>query len=58
MPYEKEEEDQYRNEQEDDYATMTGSDKSGKAPGHLLAAAGLDDCDAKDDTGHPQSAME
>jgi RNA polymerase-associated protein CTR9 len=59
MPYEEEEEDQYRNEQEeDDYATMTGGDNSGKAPDHLLAAAGLDDSDAEDERGHPQSAIE
>jgi RNA polymerase-associated protein CTR9 len=53
MTYEEEQEDHYRN----GYATMTGSDKSGKAPDHLLAAAGLDDSDAKDETGHPQSAI-
>jgi RNA polymerase-associated protein CTR9 len=37
---------------------MTGGDKSGKAPDHLLASAGLDDSDAEDETGHPQSVME
>jgi RNA polymerase-associated protein CTR9 len=59
MQYEEEEEDQYRNEpEEDDYATMTGGDRSGKAPDHLLAAAGLEDSDAEDDTGHPQTAIE
>jgi RNA polymerase-associated protein CTR9 len=59
MPYKEEEEDQYRNEQEeDDYATMTGDDKSGKAPDHLLVSVGVDDYDAEDETGHPQSVME
>uniref|UniRef100_A0ACD5YLF7 Uncharacterized protein n=2 Tax=Avena sativa TaxID=4498 RepID=A0ACD5YLF7_AVESA len=57
--YGEEEDDQYRNEpEEDDYATVTGGDRPEKAPDHLLAAAGLDDSDADDETGHPQSAIE
>ncbi|VAI61180.1 unnamed protein product [Triticum turgidum subsp. durum] len=62
MQYEDDEEDQYRNEpDEDDYANMSrdpGGDKPEKAPDHLLAAAGLEDSDAEDETGHPQSVIE
>lgn len=54
MQYEDDEEDQYRNEpDEDDYANMSrdpGGDKPEKAPDHLLAAAGLEDSDAEDET--------
>ncbi|KAL5211526.1 hypothetical protein ABZP36_022373 [Zizania latifolia] len=62
--YGEEEEDEYRDEQdaEDDYGNMArgnNGDNSEKAPGHLLAAAGLEDSDAEDDDmGHPQSAIE
>ncbi|ONM14784.1 Protein CTR9 [Zea mays] len=58
-----EEEDEYKDEPEadDDYADLArynGADNSERAPDHLLAAAGLDDSDAEDDMGHPQSAIE
>lgn len=58
-----EEEDEYKDEPEadDDYADLArynGADNSESAPDHLLAAAGLDDSDAEDDMGHPQSAIE
>lgn len=62
--YGEEEEDEYRDEPEaeDDYANTARSNDGGdseKAPGHLLAAAGLEDSDAEeDDMGHPQSAIE
>ncbi|XP_006647244.2 protein CTR9 homolog [Oryza brachyantha] len=61
--YGEEEEDEYRDEPEaeDDYpntARGNDGDDSEKAPGHLLAAAGLEDSDAEDDMGHPQSAIE
>lgn len=62
--YGEEEEDEYRDEPEaeDDYANTARSNDGGdseRAPGHLLAAAGLEDSDAEeDDMGHPQSAIE
>lgn len=61
--YGEEEEDEYRDEPEgeDDHANVTrdyDGDNSEKAPDHLLAAAGLEDSDADDDMGRPQSAIE
>ncbi|PVH66334.1 hypothetical protein PAHAL_1G211100 [Panicum hallii] len=60
--YGEDEEDEYRDEPEaeDDYANLSrdDGDNSERAPDHLLAAAGLEDSDAEDDMGHPQSAIE
>lgn len=63
MQYGEEEEDEYKDEPEadDDYADLSrynGADNSERAQDHLLAAAGLEDSDAEDDTVHPQSAIE
>ncbi|KAK8462113.1 hypothetical protein SEVIR_1G148500v4 [Setaria viridis] len=63
MQYGEEGEDEYRDEPEgeDDYANLlrdNDGDNSERAPDHLLAAAGLEDSDAEDDMGHPQSAIE
>jgi len=60
--YGEDEEDEYRDEPEaeDDYANLSrdnDGDNSERAPDHL-AAAGLEDSDAEDDMGHPQSAIE
>ncbi|CAL4888031.1 unnamed protein product [Urochloa decumbens] len=63
MQYGEEEEDEYRDEPEaeDDYANLSrdnDGDNSERAPDHFLAAAGLEDSDAEDDMGQPQSAIE
>nr|CAB3446557.1 unnamed protein product [Digitaria exilis] len=63
MQYGEEDENEYRDEPEaeDDYANLSrdnGGENSERAPDHLLAAAGLEDSDAEDDMGHPQSAIE
>nr|CAB3449738.1 unnamed protein product [Digitaria exilis] len=63
MQYGEEDENEYRDEPEaeDDYANLSrdnDGDNSERAPDHILAAAGLEDSDAEDDMGHPQSALE
>jgi hypothetical protein len=52
MQYGEEEEYEYRDEVDDDYANPSrdnDGDNTKKAPDHLLAAAGLEDSDADDD---------
>jgi hypothetical protein len=52
MQYGEEEEYEYRDEVDDDYANPSrdnDGDNTKKAPDHLLSAAGLEDSDADDD---------